>query len=745
MMICSMLALLALTGVPQWGFQTSQSYVTDIEAMEDGTMWCATTGGLIHYDPQSGWLEPMLYPDQLPWPGAWDILFQDSLLWVAGNGGGLQLLDNGLWNVFSEYEGVPGSGQVYTLSSSGGYIWAGTDGGLARGGVDGFIQVDGDLTGGAFTAEEVTGLADLDGTLFIATDQGIYSLDLTSSIIDPSSWTYYPSTISLEIQHLLALSPDSVFGYGQGGVSMWDGSSWNILLDYTMSSDSVITGLVYGSDGLLASGRKVLRFDGSSWSVYGSGYPDASYSSCLSQALGRLWCGFGIRSPNAYDGGRGLGYLDGDTWNKLDIPSMGGSSCYQISQYDGRTYMGSHWVGLMAQYPDSGWVQFNNLTVPMPTGLRTYSSQAGPDGIWTASYHWGLTWIDDRGTYSQDDDTVVTYVADSLSGVSTEVVQVISPLLNNQVVMLASQSGSLWIAQEAYWSTPDEPSGLVCLSGDPSSGNLQWCTRTQADGLAGKNVQCIYPCGNDSLWISFASDGGCQLLVHGGDPTDKSSDSWYPGFGEAYSTSSGLTSNQVFCFSRYSDGRVLAGTGSGLCRFDGGSFAGVGNISGSVKAVEVDSRDRAWCMTNDAICMVDDNGTTSYTPSNSIYIPSSRSESEFSFRDDAEGTIYFSSLIGLWSISDGQPEHQGSSPLFYPQPFLPSQDGLRMAWEGARGPVSVSFFTLDGRYLGMVESDEWEDWTWDGSLDGEELSSGVYFVIVRTDEGTSTDKIALVR
>jgi len=179
---------------------------------------------------------------------------------------------------------------------------------------------------------------------------------------------------------------------------------------------------------------------------------------------------------------------------------MGTMKCFQMARDEDRVYIGTHNLGLLVSYPDSGWSYFNATNADMPKSLRTYSAaKSGSSGIWTGSYHWGLTWIDDRGTYSMEDDTIITYVSDSLPDVSPDVVQIISPLPNNQVVMLSSQNGALWVAQEAYWQTPDEPSGITAISGEPEQGDLQWSVRMQEDGLANKNTQMLFPCGNDSL------------------------------------------------------------------------------------------------------------------------------------------------------------------------------------------------------------------------------------------------------
>ena len=730
-----------------WGFETSRSYTFSIVPDNDGTIWCATAGGILHYDPETGWLDSLAYPDGMPWISATDICLTDSNMWVATGGGGLALRQGDAWQVFSAYEGVPGSGYVYSVYSGGGYVWAGTDGGLTRGDEDSFLPIDSDLTGGAFNAGEVTDITGIGNTMYFATDRGVYSLDLSGSVFNPESWTSYSdSTITLGINGIYIASSDSVFGYGTGGVSQMIGNRWVRLLDYSSSVDLVVTGLLITEDGLIAGCKNIVLYNNGNWEPYGTGYPYASYASCLNEISGRIWCGYGSWDGNNKDTGNGLGYLDNGIWEQIPIPGMGCSNCYQMARDEDRMYIGSHHLGLLANYPDSGWRAFNMLTVDMPRSLRTYAAaKSDCSGIWTGSYHWGLTWIDDRGTYSMEDDTVITYVSDSLHGVSPEVVQIVSPLINNQVVMLASQGGALLVAQEVFWQTPDEPSGITAVSGEPEQGNLQWTTRMEIDGLANKNIQMLYPCGEDSLWIAFASDGGCQLLVHEGDPMDKSSDTWYPGYGQVYTASWGLPSNQVFCFARNADGDIFAGTGNGICRWNGSAFIEITGITGSVKAMQVDNDGVIWCMTENAIYSVAGPDVTKFTSSNSIYIPTSRVENEFSSFNPENGTVYFSSLTGLWSISLQQSHEESPDLLFYPQPYLPAEEELHIVWAGSDEQLSVKFFSLTGEYLGSVQAASWEEWSWDGVLDGATLASGVYIVLIETDSDVIVSRIAVVR
>ena len=749
-MIPFIFLLFTLSSSPsEWGFETSQSYITSIYADVDGTMWCSTSGGILHYDPASGWDDTIVYPDELPWYSTNDLYVTDSQLWVATEGGGLALRQDNNWKVFSSYEGIPGSGIVYSVHSAGGYTWAGSDGGLSRGDAVGFQQLDESATGGGFRAGEVTGITSVSNVLYLATDRGVYSLDLLASPFNPDSWiSHETATITLGISDIYAVSADSIFGFGSGGIAqMISNDSWRLLLDFSMSGDSVVTGLLLTDDGLLASCINVRRFvEEGVWEIYGEGYPVSTFSSCLGFACEKIWVGYGLNDVNVVNSGNGLGYLDAGTWVSVPVSGMAGSSCYQITLDSGRTYLGSHNTGLMVCYPDSGWMTFNMNTVNMPRSLRTYSSaKSSSPGIWTGSYHFGLTWIDDRNTFTMEDDTVITYVSDSLSGVLPDVVQVIAPLLNNQVVMLSDQNGALWIAQEAYWQSPDEMSGIVAVSGDPESGNLEWTSRTDADGLAQKNIQTLYPCGQDSLWIAFASNGGCQLLVHGGNPLDKSQDSWYPGHGEAYDTSWGFSSGQVFCFARDNGGNILAGTSSGLFRWQENVFVQISGITGSIKTMQVDNEGRIWCMGGNSIICVDDTEITEFTTSNSPYIPSSRVENEFSAFQPEEGKLYFSSIIGLWTLIVQQGSDESPDLLFYPQPFLPADEELRICWTGTDRQISVKLFSLNGQYLGCIQAENWEEWSWNGSFNGEYVSSGVYMAIIETDDMTIRAKVAVVR
>lgn len=745
-MNAAFLALAALCAqVLEWDLQTSMTYVNSIYHSAEG-MWCATSGGMILCDADGDFGETITFPDELPHFKVNDVMVDPGgRLWAA-TADGLACRENGEWTVYTAFEGIPGE-SVWDVEAVGEWVFAASDGGLARwsGGTD-FVPLDESTTGGGFDAGEVTGMAELSDTLWLATEDGVFSLDLSASPYDSSSWrSWSDATHELGMTDLVT-SGDSLFGYGENGVFKRQDNRWTTILDY-FSPDSLVFDLIDTPEGLVAAARGVRRrVSGRQWEPLGTGFPSQTWATALGWDGTRVWAGVGSCDNLPDDFGRGLAVLQEGSWQVRDIPGQPSRSCYQISMNDGIMYLGSHNRGLLAGY-EEGWRSYEQPQ-GMPNILRTYSAvPCESGGMWTASYHYGLTWYDDSGTWLLDDDSTVTFVAESLPGVPPGFPQVLAPLFNNQVVSVSSQAGCVWIGQEAFWSSPDEPSGLVAVTGSPRTGDLDWQTWDFSDGLAVKNIRTVQALGQDMVWIAFGSEQGCQMLDYNGTPTDKADDTWLPGPGEAFTTASGLPVNQVYCFALEPSGSVLIGTGDGLCRWT--RAAGIRAIAGpsdAVKALVIDGLQRIWCLGTTAIYCVEGNLVTSFDDGNSPYYPSSRVESEYSAWIPSQGRVLFSSPVGMWSLEvQGGGGSAGQGIGFYPQPFLPAAgEPLRMT--GLEdGPVSADFYSLDGRFLGTVGSDDPENWEWSGDFDGSPAATGIYLVVVETPGGIRRARLAVVR
>jgi hypothetical protein len=260
-----------------------------------------------------------------------------------------------------------------------------------------------------------------------------------------------------------------------------------------------------------------------------------------------------------------------------------------------------------------------------------------------------------------------------------------------------------------------------------------------------KNVRGVFPQGADSLWVTFTEGQGCQLLVHSGDPVDASGDAWYPGPNQAYTITSGLPSSEVYCVLPVPGNGVYAGTSSGLARYTSGGFVSVAGIEDAVKALAVDGAGRIWCMGNSGVSCIDGSQVYLFDAGNSSYIPYSRPGQEFAVTVPATGQILFSSENGIWTLTPTGGAGDASGPVFYPQPYLPSEGELRLAGTTGQLPVRVEFYSIDGVFLDAIEAETPSQWSWNGEFQSARAASGVYMVLVSFGDTVIPARVAVVR
>ncbi len=744
-----------LASVPQWELSTSISYVYDTVSGEDNTVWCSSSGGVFNYSTENGITTVYSCPDDLPSPDCRSILFDSSdRLWIATGGTGLVMKDEDIWRTYSTFDGIPGQGNVNALVEAGEVgkdIWVGCDGGFARGGSAGFLPI---VAPGVFNPDEVFSLAARNDTLWLSTDRGIYSLHGIDSPFSPDSWTYWPETQGLQLNRVRT-GEHSIYACGVNGAMelLPGGESFEYIIDYSSASDSAIVDISETSEGLLAAGHGVvLRYDGSNWVKHGSGLPTSFWPTTFFEIDNEVFVAFSFNEyiVNLENSQTGYGFyrLQGDSWEFIGIPGIQCKKTHQIASLpDGRLYVGTYARGVEAYYPGSGWRSFEGSD-GMPNHFQTFSVAVDPsDGIWASSYHHGLSWIRDNDNYSSQGDTILTFVKDSLESHWPTATIIKADIPNNQPVMIVGQNNGMWAAFRQYDSAgyPEEPSGILGFNGDPM-GTMHWAPRLGNEGIASLNVRSVFPVSEDSLWIAFETGAGCQLLVHSGNPADPSEDSWYPGFGQAYNSSSGLPSSEVFCFLNAPGIGLLAGTAEGLARWTGSGFAPYLDITEQIKTMSVDSRGRIWCLGASGVYRIADGQADVFNGINSNYYPSSLYDWEYSFRDEVDGGVYFSSGEGLWLVTQEEGSASEESDVsFFPQPFVFGRDQLRFCGPSDTDPVSVDFFRLDGSHAGTVDALSVSSWIWDGTLEGKIVASGVYMVLVTIRDTVYQARISVVR
>jgi hypothetical protein len=743
---------LLLAAVPQWELNTSLTYVYDVYPDGPDSVWCASSGGVFQYGAESGIGTVYSCPEDLPIPDCRAVLLDpEGRIWVATEGKGLVMNDDGIWTAYSSFEGIPGQGWVNAIELAGGAIWIGCDGdgGLASGGAEGFVPVDPDLTGGGYNAENVYSLASRNDTLWLCTDRGIYTLTDLSNPFNPDSWIYWEDTRELQLDRIRAGESSIYVCGGSGALELSPGDqAFKFIIDYS-AADSTIVDVLETSQGLLAAGRgTVMRREGIKWRTFGTGLPSDRWPTVLFEMGGFVYSGFNYGELNNYQTGLGFYRLENGVWVHFPIPGMQCKRTHQIaSTADGRIYAGSYARGVQAFYPGFGWRNYVEED-GMPNTSQTFSVALDPvDGLWASSYHYGLSWIRDNENPDSQGDTILTFVKDSLVWHAPWATIIEADLPNNQPVMISAQENGLWAAfhQLDPEGQPDEPSGLLGFSGNPLTG-MNWAPRLGGGGIASINVREVYPVSPDSLWISFESSAGCQLLVHSGNPADASGDSWYPGNGEAYSTADGLPSGEVYSFLNVPGTGLLAGTSEGLALWNGSGFSQFQSITGPVRSMSLDSRGRIWCLGESGIYRIADGEVSMFDEFNSDYVPSSINQWVYSATDLAGGGVFFSSIEGLWLVTQDSGDNPASSEVsFYPQPFIPGEDQLRLYVPDNDMPVSVEFFAVDGSHAGTVGAESVSNWIWNGSFAGETVAGGVYMALVSVGNTVYQARISVVR
>lgn len=745
------LLCILLSAAPEWGLSTSISFVQKTSPDGEGGVWCASSGGAFHYTIEEGVGTVYSCPGDLPVPDCREVI-RDSQgrMWFATGGGGLLMYDGEGWQTYSNFEGIPGEGTVTSLLEAAGEIWVGCIGGVAHGDAQGFTPV-----GEAFTANEVYYASARGDTLWFCTDKGIYSLHDPWNPLNPDSWYYWEETREMDLS-VVRTGSSLVYACGKSGLLELDPDSmlFQYLIDYSSVSDSMVTDVIETDQGLFAAVHgAVIKRNGDEWVSSGNGLSPFRWPVCLFQVGGTLYTAVSFQTSiiDVANTQSGLGLFSLGSNSHWDFQPIPGLQCKKIHQMaaadDGRLYAGSYSRGLQAYYPGYGWRGYGEDD-GMPNTSQTFAvAESSVSGIWVSSYHHGLSWVKDNEDWDSQGDTILTFVRDSLEYQSAQATIIKADIPNNQPVMITGQSNGNWAAFRQFdpIGHPEETSGILGFNGNPE-GTMNWAPRIGGSGIASINVRSVYPVSEDSLWIAFDDGQGCQLLLHSGNPADASQDAWRPGQGQAYTTSSGLPTSDVYCFAEVPGVGLLAGTSAGLARWTGSGFAPYSEITETVKAIQTDMTGRIWCLAESGIYRISDGSVSYFNALNSDYKPSPLYGWEFSFRDPVSGGVYFSSEEGLWLVTqEGGGSGTGTRLSFYPQPFRSGEDILRLTGPDAGLPVSVDFFRLDGSFAGSLEASSASQWSWDGTLNGKIVAGGVYMVLVTAGDTVYQDRIAVVR
>jgi len=619
------------------------------------------------------------------------------------------------------------------------------------------------------TLNEISGLILEGETLYIGTDQGMYSGNWkTTNLKDPSNWNAVSSisgdiTVFRRVEDvILFLMNNIVYEY-----DLLDGSV-NMIWDYYEDSHEIHD---VAKDKL-----------GEYWAVLNKhfikiGSAGVEWSKQPGEKFNRV---FSLDDGTIVSGSTtGLLFLNDDnSFNRIKPNALLTNSVSAIEVIsDGRIVAGSRY-GLMIRESE-GWrnivgidsdeliirenkdyTRFVADTIPVHFGNYIADIEEGEDG---------LLYLGVRGTYPEPrrhGGGIVVIDIDDPSNFTLIDTNHLDYFADEYLIVKDIEKdsfGNLWIA-DTYATTNYEPLKVLKTDGAWGSFNV-----SESDGLLSLTPNSIDIDSWGRIWIgSFednnnvggASNGGLSMLDYTGDPAGPDEIEW-----NSVNLNSFASTNTVWSLGINSDDVLYSLSPSGLTGLtlqfsnnDPVSHYGYNyypNISFSTgSTLQIDPRDNVWAcsptqgiyvLTSSANYWPDINGITadnSYLLSNNV--------ASVAFDGD-NGLAYIATDRGISSlkIPFAKKEKTYSDVEIFPSPYeIPSD--LPMTIQGLMDNSSCMIMTLTGRVLRKIETNmdtEGYQAFWDGKDEsGNWVGTGVYLIAVYDDNGTSSfEKIAVIR
>lgn len=751
----------------QWETFTSTSDVRDIESVH-GQLWAATTGGLIHFDPQTGMFDVYtntrgLSTNRCVAVGA------DSRggTWVGLEDRRLNRLDpeTGRVDVLSDLQG-----EVYAITDLvpwEDYVFVATDVGAYRLAyyetVNGFrVQESYSKLGGFSPRTEVRRLAVADGYLWAATAFGLAraNLDLPT-LVPPSAWENIDASDGLpdnDVRAVLA-APDGGLWIGMSvGVVKWQDGSFGLVRTLGAVVDlGNVNDTVYA-----ATSNRTYWHDPS----FGWRYATDPTTLSIQRLAGAPSVGNGevlwAAVAHSQDRSGGIAALLGEEWTeplRAEGPAGNDISALAVGP-DGRLWVGGKGErGGVSTYANGDWTSYaQSETYPQPFFGGEVRAFVFDDfgGTWVGTHGKGLGWFrgDSVEIFNSDDSTGAR-----LAGIPSDA--------NFCLVdgIARDAGGNLWLTNR--FSSIGRPLLRIAREWIAAGGSeAPWMAYKNPSLQTPTEVEKLVIDAFDRKWLGASRDGlGTHVLDDRGTPLDTVGDVWSFIVPDHYADPTLCFDDidpETKCWALDGQGYLWVGTVNGVYYTSTGipwdfqylqfSCLYPGPLGTQVLAIHVDAEDNKWFGTDGGISVLDKdfNWIHYFRTADDVLYPSGLISNYVTAitSNAATGEVWIGTPDGLSLLNT--PYQQMGGELGdvepYPNPFRP---GLQRMYVQDRGVFDgLKIYTLTGR---LVRSLTWREMItpgvgWDGrNSDGELVASGVYLLVTYTHDGKSArGKIAVL-
>ncbi len=259
---------------------------------------------------------------------------------------------------------------------------------------------------------------------------------------------------------------------------------------------------------------------------------------------------------------------------------------------------------------------------------------------------------------------------------------------------------------------------------------------------------------NNQLWIVSPKDNGVFCFNYGQSIDNLTDDKWK--FYRQGSGNGNLPSNTVLSLLKDKIGFIWVGTDKGIGIIQCGGdifgsqgcdallpivqqdrFAGLLFKDEAVQCMAVDGANRKWIGTRNGLWLISQDGSSiiyRFTEDNSPLLSNDVKRIAI---DPGTGEVFISTFKGICSFRSTATEggKKNESVLVFPNPVPPGYNGT-IAIRGLVNNALVKITELSGKLVYQTRALGGQA-IWDGhNYKGDKISSGIYLIIVRDDEGT---------
>lgn len=736
----------------QWQIITDRRDVRDL-VWSEGRVWCATSGGLAAFDPQSREFKTYTPLDGLDGIGVRRLaVAEDGGLWLGFDNRAVQYFHFRTGRRYS-VPALKADSKINLINDvavSPRGVFVATNIGVARlvyvPEFDRWVWLERYTRLGPLPPEtEVRAVAVQDSFLWAATQSGLGRGNLNTPL--PLVWTLFTRSSGLPGDTVLDVvsAGGRVYASTNEGIAVWDGVSWQ-----RMPGIRGVPRLEYLADTIRAVGRSaVFTWTGTNWA---QSHRTANWPSSVTvDDTGSVWAGL-IR--NAASAGGLATWMDTSEVNFIP-PGPTTNYAYDFNfTADGDLILVGG--GQSGEYGLSLWDGSAWKTWSLPTfSANVFSYQhrsVVPDrdgGIWVGTFGGGIAHYRSDGTFIVYDHTPET--GSRLQGYDS------TPRGSNYVIAAALDidgKGNLWVANRQA----ADGRVLVCVPRsfiqDPSE-EREWVYFHRSLFNNYDLFEVLVVDGRGRVWLASFDptpiDGqGVYVFDHRGTLDNPADDRvWGP--------IAGLNSPQVNSLAWDPDGYVWAGSidGAYYVRADtdnpgAESFQQVYPLrQQAVNAVAVDFAGNKWFGTNDGVMVLDRDLFTVrrlITSSLPDYLPEAPVRSIGV--SPVTGWAYIGTTLGTVALQTPYRNfgERLVSLVVDQNPFNPNRGRLLFLGSSLAGGASAKVLTLDGRVVRTLSHEE-AALGWDGNdAEGRPIADGVYYLVTYNAAGqTARTKVAVLR